>query len=230
VGSGAGKWGAGYDAVQDVVWWHIDDAAGNPNPNDSRTVFKEMDLRTGALTGQVIQGDRAVGGEAYGCDFYQDQNGDGVLVYLVTSAKNQRAFGDVVAELFARGEYGDPCGGRIAARGESFVGNTGFRLSLRDVGGSNSGFAFLFQGAPQALPGLIIPGILDCPLLLDLGGFFNLGSATINAGTALKLRSIPNDPAFEGRFVAFQWLIPGDPSFLPVRMSDVAYLRLSTNL
>ncbi|MHC5066512.1 MAG: hypothetical protein ACYTG5_21360, partial [Planctomycetota bacterium] len=190
VGSGTGKWGAGYDPARNVVWWHIDDAAGNRNPNDSRSVFKEMDLETGLLTGQVVQGNPRVGGEAYGCDFYVDQNGDGVLVYLVTSAENQRKFGDVVAELYLRAGFGDACGGRMFARGESFVGNTGFRLQLRQAMEPNAGLAFLFQGPAQQEPGLIIPGVLDCSLLLDPGAFSNLGSANINAGTALKVRSI----------------------------------------
>ncbi len=230
VGSGTGKWGAGYDPARDVVWWHIDDAAGNPNPNESRSVFKEMDMATGLLTGQVVQGDPAVSGEAYGCDYYVDQNGDGVLVYLVTSAKGQRMFGDVVAEMYLRAGFGDPCGGKMFARGESFVGSNGFRLQLREATGPNAGFAFLFQGRAQAEPGLLIPGVLDCALLLDPGAFANLGSAMISAGTALKLRPIPNDPALEGHLVGFQWLIPGDPSLLPAAMSDLVYLRLSTNL
>jgi len=78
-----GRLGGAYDPVRNTVWWHIDARDSNPNPNKSGTRFFEMSL-DGALTGQLIQGDRSIGGRAEGCDLYVDGAGDRVFAYLVS--------------------------------------------------------------------------------------------------------------------------------------------------
>jgi len=229
VGSGAGKWGAAYDAVADVVWWHIDDAAGNPNPNGSRTVFKEMDMSTGRLTGQIFQGYRSLGGEANGCEFYQDRLGDGVMLSLVSSAKQMSPFSDAVVEMYARGQFGSPCGGEIRIIGEAFIGHSTWSLGLDAVVSDSGSQGILLQGPQVIVPGLVIPGILSCPLLLSPPSMINLGSAPIRRESATHPRPLPNDVGITGVLIAYQWLIFGDSPALPATLSDGVLVRIGTN-
>ncbi len=229
-----GKFGAAWDPIRNTVWWHIDDNDGNPNPNGSSTRFIEMDM-DGNLTGQVIQGDPAIGGVALGCDMYVDSAGNLVLAYLVDMDNNANnplnitENQDVLVEMYGSFSYSDTCGGRIGFDTEPFIGNPNFALNLSGAPSNSLNAAILVRGTPSPAPGFVIPGINNCGAVVNLN-FRALPASILSGGDATYVHGIPNFPSLIGAEPAFQWLLPTDPGILPLDLSDGGLIHIRTNM
>ncbi len=223
-----GKWGAAYDHLRGTVWWHVDLGTVSQNLNGSRTRFLEMDM-SGELTGRVFQGDRDIAGRAWGCEMYLDDNGDLVMVYLVSNATDTGLTEVSMVEVYAGFQYGSSCGGSISYEQEPFIGNSTWTITLSDAPDNSLNSAFLFRGQVAGTP-LSFPGVINCPSLIDLGKFRNLGAFPLSAGAASFVQPIPDDISFVGLDVAFQWLLPSGPQILPLDMSDAGVARIGSNL
>ncbi len=231
-----GKNGAAWDTIRDTIWWQMDNRNENPNPNQSGTRFIEMDL-DGTLTGQIIQGAREIGGRALGCDMYVDAQGNRVLAYLVdTGAGSDNPLGitvgeDIIVEMYAGFAYGTSCGGDIGFATEPYIGNLGWTVTLENAPANPLGAAFLFRGRPTAPPGLVLPGLINCGLLLDVTSLIGEGGTLpLVAGEASRVRPLPDDLSLVGAEAAFQWLLPSNLNVLPLDLSDAGAFMVSTNL
>lgn len=221
-----GKFGAAYDSVRGTVWWSLDMRRTNPNPNHSGIRFVEMDL-TGALTGKVYQGDRGIGGDANGCEIYQDESGNTVMVYI--TAKLGIGGLDRLVEVYGGFEFGATCGGQVSYVTEPFIGNTDFQILLNDAPANFTNTAFLFFGRAAVPPGLVIPGINNCGLLLSLDSLRSMGVPDLISGKASIGRSLPDQQSLVGAEVSFQWLLPTAPNFLPLDLSNAGALTIGSN-
>lgn len=238
VGSGVGKFGAAFDPVRASVWWHVDDAAGNPNPNASRSLLKEMDLVTGGLTGLTFRGSVVDGGQANGCEFYEDDFGHPVLVYLVSGPGGHPERSDVAVECYARFAFGEACGGRLSYNTEPYAGNQGgdegapWGIRLTDIPENGLGLAWLWRSA-TSVPGFGVPGIIDCDFYLNTSALADQGSAAVSmgssGGSALWLLPIPVSTALIGEAVSFQALVPS-PTVFPFQMSEAGALVITSGL
>ncbi len=228
-----GKTGAAFDPFRNTIWWAIDQSQSNPNPNASGVRFIEMSLN-GKLTGQVFQGVREIAGEALSCDLYVDDEGRLIMAYVVNmglGGDNPLGldFGnDVLVEMHMRAQFGGACGGYLAFRSEPFIGSSDFKVRLVNAQSNPLDTAILLRGMPDPL-GTLIPGINNCPLLLDLRGFRSLGVSALVAGESEFLQMIPDDPFLVGAEIAYQWFIPTSLSALPFNLSNAGAVRLGEN-
>jgi len=221
-----GKFGAAYDARTETVWWHVDARDSNPNPNRSMTRFFATDL-SGRPKGMVFQGDRGIGGVASGCEFYEDAQGNGVMVYLVGDDPTRRIRGRRVVEVYARFEFGEGCSGRIDFAGECFIGNDRWAMDLIDVPPGSADLALLWRGQSRVPPLIpMIPGITECGINMTL--LANVGTAPILGGDAHLPLPVPDLPSLVGAELTFQWFIPGAPIPLPLSLSQSGSLRVGT--
>ncbi|MHC5063974.1 MAG: hypothetical protein ACYTG5_08365 [Planctomycetota bacterium] len=230
-----GKFGAAWDPIRKTVWWHIDDNDGNPNPIGSSTRFMEMDM-DGNLTGQVIQGDPAIGGVARGCDMYVDAFGNLVLAYIVdmdnvgNNPLNIADDEDVLVEMYGAFGYGGSCAGEISFETEPFIGNPDFALELSGAPSNSLDAAILLRGQPIPAPGFPLPFITNCNVLVDLGNYRALPASTLSGGEATYQHAIPQFMTLIGAEVAFQWILPTDPGILPLDLSNAGLIHVKTNM
>lgn len=224
-----GKFGAAYDSVRETVWWSLDMQNTNPNPNHSALRFVEVDL-AGDLTGKVYQGDRNIGGAAHGCEIYQDEFGNTVMVYMSSDLSVNGL--EVLVEVYGGFEFGASCGGSVSYVTEPFIGNADFQIRLSGAPQNFTNTAFLFRGQAVPLPGLTIPGINNCGLLLDLGGLRQMGAGALPlvAGAVSFDQALPDLAGLVGFELSFQWLLPTAPAILPLDLSDAGTLTIGSNL
>ncbi|MHC5064841.1 MAG: hypothetical protein ACYTG5_12805 [Planctomycetota bacterium] len=229
-----GRLGAGFNPVTETIWWHIDAAEFNPNPNHSGTRFFEMTM-DGNATGKVFQGDRSIGGRAAGCDVYVDSSGDQVIAYLVNMGDARynplevEGGNDVLVEVYAGFSFGTGCEGDISYLNEPYISSGEFSITLANAGSNPLGAAILFRGGVDTV-GLQIPGINNCPLNVSLANFRNLGALPLNNGEASYVQNLPDDTNLIGVEVAYQWLLPTGLNVLPLNLSDPGAIRVGTNL
>ncbi len=224
-----GKFGAAYDSVRETVWWSLDMQNTNQNPNHSALRFVEVDL-AGDLTGKVYQGDRNIGGAAHGCEIYQDEFGNTVMVYMSSDLSVNGL--EVLVEVYGGFEFGASCGGSVSYVTEPFIGNADFQIRLSGAPQNFTNTAFLFRGQAVPLPGLTIPGINNCGLLLDLGGLRQMGAGALPlvAGAASFDQALPDLAGLVGFELSFQWLLPTAPAILPLDLSNGGALTIGSNL
>ncbi|MHC5064577.1 MAG: hypothetical protein ACYTG5_11460 [Planctomycetota bacterium] len=226
-GENTGKWGAAFDPQRGTVWWHMDLATATPNANGNRTRFMEMDM-SGQLTGQVYQGDRDIAGRAWGCEMYINDDGELIMVYLVSDATGTGTAEVSMVEVYGGFQYGSSCGGSISYEQEPFIGNSTWTIKLDGAPDNSLNSAILFRGGVAPTP-VSFPGVINCPSLINLGNFRNLGVFALNGGSSSYLQPIPDDAGFIGLDVAFQWLLPSGPDVLPLDLSDAGVARIGSN-
>lgn len=224
----SGKWGAAYDPLRSTIWWHVDLPTASANANGSRTRFIEMDLN-GDRTGQIFQGDRGVGGLAWGCEMYVDGNGELITVYLIGGAQGAPAGDAVLVEIKSRFQFGSSCGGDISYAGEPFIGSDAWMIHLDNAPVNAFGPAILARGIADLGAGTLIPGINNCPLMLTLVGFRDMGSHLQVNGSASFLQVIPQITSLVGIEISYQWLLPG-PQVLPFNLSDAGAARIGSDM
>ncbi len=231
-----GKNGAAWDTIRDTIWWQMDNRSENPNPNRSGTRFIEMDL-DGTLTGKIIQGAREIGGRALGCDMYIDAQGNRVLAYLVDAGSGgDNPLGlpsgeDILIEMYAGFQFGGTCGGDISYQTEPYIGNLDWTVTLQNAPANPLSVAFLFRGRPAAPPGLTLPGLINCGLLLELSSLISQGgNIPLVNGEASFIRQLPNDTGLIGAEATFQWLLPTSLTVLPLNLSDAGAFMVGSNL
>jgi len=231
----AGKYGLAYDPVHGTLWYSVDERYTHGNPNENSLRFIEMDLE-GNRTGKYFQGSREIieidpdtletsySGEARGCEFYVDANGDLVLVYMA-------AFQDeFIVEVHGSFDTGVSCnGGDIGYINDPYLGNLdGFSVTLKNAPDNPLGAAILFRGV-AAVNGVQFPGINNCPLWVDLGSFRNMGAFLLNNGETSYQQPIPDDLNLLGFEATWQWLLPTNANVLPLDLSSAAITRVSEN-
>lgn len=234
----AGKFGLAFDPVHETLWYAVDEEFANPNPNQSTLRFIEMDI-DGNRTGKVYQAPRSIGefgdpaGDflpfARGCEMYVD--GDGSLVMLFVAGILNGSSHEIMVEVNGSFDFGSSCGGGdIGYVSEPFVGNLNdFQITLENAPPNPLSSAFLFRNPPVAEPGLMIPGINNCPLLLNLGNLRSMGSFTLVNGAASFHQVLPDNQGLVGIQVGFQWLLPSGPAGLPLDLSAAGVVRLGEN-
>ncbi|MHC5066298.1 MAG: hypothetical protein ACYTG5_20255 [Planctomycetota bacterium] len=221
-----GKFGAAYDPISESIWWAVDLQHSNPNPNQSPLRFIEMD-QNGNLTGQVYQGNRSIGGAANGCEIYINEDGEVVMVYVAYDLSVDGF--EKIVEVYGRFRYGDSCGGEISFVGEPFIDSPELRIRLSGAPANFLDAAIILRGRPVELPGVMIPGITNCPVLMDLGSFRAVATLPLQAGAATFIQRIPGFPSLLDQELAFQWLLPTAPYVLPLDLSPAGSLRIGSN-
>jgi len=221
-----GKFGLAYDPLHSSLWFAVDEGNANPNPNGSRLRFIETDL-AGQRTGKIYQGNRGIGGIARGCEIYVDDQGELVMLYMSTVITGDSF--DVLVEVHGDFSFGSSCGGSIGFQGEPFVGNSGFNITLTEAPGNSLGTVFLLRGRAAPSPGVQLPGITNCAVLVDLSNAMSLGAIPLGAGAAVLSQAIPDSRSLVGAEIAYQWLLPTDPGTLPLDLSAAGVVRLSDN-
>ena len=191
----------------------------------------------GNLTGQIIQGIREIGGIARGCEMYIDDQGNPVMAYvasmgtLATSPIGITFDQDIMVEMYMGFQFGASCGGNIAFETEPYIGNLDWTVTLQNAPANPLSVAFLFRGRSTIPPGLTLPGLINCGLLLDLGSLISQGgNIPLVNGEASFVRQLPDDTGLIGAEASFQWLLPTSVSVLPLNLSDAGALRVGTNL
>jgi len=234
----AGKFGLAFDPVHETLWYAVDEEFADPNPIGSNLRFIEMDL-DGNRTGKVFAAPRSIAefgdplGTLYplarGCEMYVDD--DGSLVMLYVGAIIGGSSHEIMVEVNGSFDFGAGCGGGdIGYETEPFVGNLDdFNITLANAPANPLNTAFLFRNSPVAEPGLTVPGINNCGLLLSLSNIRSMGVFTLNNGAASFHQRLPDDQGLVGIEVGFQWLLPTSAGFLPFDLPAAGVVRLSEN-
>ena len=224
----SGKWGAAYDPFRGTIWWHVDLPTASANTNGSRTRFIEMDMN-GDRTGQIFQGNCDIGGIGWGCEMFVDESGELIMVYIVSGAQGAPDVDAVLVEVKSSFQFGSGCGGEISYAGEPFTGSDAWMIKLDNAPANSLGSAALSRGSADQGGGTLIPGITNCPLLLNLNGFRDLGFHPLADGSASFIQVIPQIPALVGLDVSYQWLLPG-PTTFPFDLSNAGAARIGSGM
>ncbi len=190
----------------------------------------------GSATGQIIQGVRALGSVAGGCDMYIDAMGNMVIAYLVSTRDDMPAGGangdGILVEMYGTFNYGSSYGGSdIGFDSEPFIGNSDWNVTLANGGSNPLNAAILFRGSGiEAGSGPVFPGINNCELLVSHIIFRNMGAFPLVGGEASFNQNLPDDANLIGVEATFQWLLPTGIGVLPFDLSDAGTIRVGTNL
>lgn len=165
-------------------------------------------------------------GEARGVQFYVDGAGDLVVAYIAAFAD------EVLVEMHAGFDFGASCGGDIGWQNEPFVGNVdNFTITLENAPSNPLGRAFLFRAPPVAAPGLSLPGITNCGVLLSLGSLQSMGGTLVlTNGSASFHQVLPDNQSIVGVEIGYQWLLPSGPAILPLDASAAGVVRIGENM
>ncbi len=230
-----GRMGAAFNPNSETVWWQIDQADSNPNPNASGSLFHEMD-RDGNWTGQIIQGRRDVGGRASGCSIFIDEFGNAILTYVVDMNGADNILGleeghDIAAEMHIDFEFGSGCQGNVGYVGDPYIGNLDFAITITDGDSGNNPLnaAILIRGSADPI-GFQLPGINNCALNISLATFNNRGSVVMTNGAANFPRPLPADLNLIGAEASWQWLLPSGAAILPLDLSSAGSVRVGSDM